>query len=167
VQALWREAVGELHEQRARHPRTWPVVLVRDRWASAVADDLSVRFNLRLLAALTALLSTPDLFYGLTGVFRHSGPARLYAGYVLTLGLLELSGGLLLLLGGRGPRRRLGARAILVAAVGFYLEAALGIAVFEPGLLSLAVFAVCVPAEAWVIWFLVHPRTRSVMRALG
>ena len=166
LQGLWREAVGELQGQRARHPVAWPAILVRDRWTSAVSSDASVRFNLRLLAVLTALLSSPDLLYGVTGVSRHSGPARLYAGFVLALGLFELSGGLFLLLGPWAVERRLGRVLILVAAIAFYLEAAFGIGVFEPGLLSLVIFAVCVPAEAWVIWFLVHPRTRSVMRSL-
>jgi hypothetical protein len=34
---------------------------VRDIWVSAVADETAVRFNLRLLATLTALFSLPDL----------------------------------------------------------------------------------------------------------
>ncbi len=44
----------------------------------------------------------------------------------------------------------------MAGAAGFYLEAVLGLAVFECGVLAAAVFA-----EAWVLWFLSHHRVRD------
>ncbi len=145
----------------SRAPRLLrPVLLVRAIWTSAVADEESVRFNLRLLWTLTALFGVPDLLQGL-GMALHA-PAiaiRAYGLYVCALAVLELGGALLL-----AARHALGRTFIMSAATGFYLEAALGLAGLERGLLAAAVFAVCVPAEAWVLWFLRHPRVRDYVR---
>lgn len=140
----------------------WPFVLARQIWTSAVVDDGAVRFNLRLLAALTAVFSAPDVVQGLlTLLHAPSGGGRLYGAYVLILAALELAGAGLLAL-----RRRAGRWCILAAAAGFYVEAVLGLAGFERGLLATAVFVACAPAEAWVIWFLSHPRVRSYLDAV-
>ena len=137
-------------------PPLWPFLLARDVWTSAVVDDEAVRANLRLLWILTALLSLPDLGQGLLLLHAAHGTSRLYALYVSGLALLELGGAVLV-----GARRTLGRQLILLAAAGFYLEAALGLAGCERSLLSLAMFAACVPADAWVLWFLLHPRVRA------
>jgi hypothetical protein len=50
------------------------------------------------------------------------------------------------------------------AAAGFYLEMALGLAGYERSVLAAASFVVCVPAEAWDLWFLSHPRVRASMQ---
>jgi UDP-N-acetylglucosamine:LPS N-acetylglucosamine transferase len=135
----------------------WAVLLIRAIWTSAVADEEAVRFNLRLLWILTALFSVPDLVQGL-GMVLHA-PASgtgAYGLYVCALAALELGGALLL-----AARHVLGRTLIMVAAAGFYLEAALGLAGLERGLLATAVFVACAPAEAWVLWFLRHQRVRD------
>jgi hypothetical protein len=58
-------------------------------------------------------------------------------------------------------RSAAGRRLVMLTAAGFYLEGALGLAGFEHGLLAAAVFAVCAPANAWVIWFLSHGHVRA------
>jgi hypothetical protein len=134
----------------------WPVLVVRSIWTGAVADEAAVRFNLRLLWTLTALFSLPDLAQGVAMATQApSIGARDYSLYVVLLATFELGGAVLL-----ATRRVLGRTFIMTAAAGFYLEAALGLAGFERGLLAAAVFAVCTPAEAWVLWFLSHPRVR-------
>lgn len=139
----------------------WPLLLVRDIWVSAVVDEEAVRFNLRLLWTLTAVFSLPDLAQGLLlGLHAPPGGARLYGLYVLVLGALELGGATLL-----AARRALGRRLIMAAAAGFYVEAVLGLAHFERTLLAAAVFAACIPAEAWVLWFLTHPHVRAYVAA--
>ncbi len=138
----------------------WPFLLARDIWTSAVAGDEAVCFNLRLLWILTAVFSLPDLGQGLLLLHAAHGASRLYCLYVIGLALLELGGAILL-----GAHRALGRRLIMLAAAGFYLEAVLGLAGFERSLLSFAVFAACVPAEAWVLWFLMHPRVRAYVAA--
>ncbi len=143
-------------QPRATWPALWPFVLIWRIWTSAVADDRAVRFNLRLLAALTAVCSAPDIVQGLFALLHAaSAGGRLYAVYVLVLALFELAGAALL-----ACRRRAGRWCILGAAAGFYVEAVLGLAGFERGLIAIAIFAACAPAEAWVIWFLSHPRVR-------
>lgn len=139
----------------------WPLRLVHHIWTSAVVDERAVRFNLRLLTALTALFSLPDIAQGSITAAQASWPgARAYGVYVLVLGLLELAGALLL-------ARRLGTGCWLIgiAAVGFYGEVILGLSGFERGLLALLIFAACIPAEAWVLWFLTHARVRAHVRA--
>jgi hypothetical protein len=141
----------------SRRGALWPLLLVRNIWVSAVADETAVRFNLRLLATLTALFSVPDLAQGL-GVLAHTttAGAQAYGAYVAVLGTLELAGAVLL-----ARRCALGRRLIMAAAAGFYLEMALGLAGYERSVLAVVLFAVCVPAEAWVLWFLSHPRVRA------
>ena len=143
-----------LHSRRGAR---WPLLLVRDIWMSAVADETAVRVNLRLLATLTALFSLPDLVQGL-GVLAHAttAGAHAYGAYVVALGTAELAGAGLL-----ARRCALGRRLIMAAAAGFYLEMALGLAAYERSVLAVVLFAVCVPAEAWVLWFLSHPRVRA------
>jgi hypothetical protein len=134
----------------------WLLVLVREIWMSAVTDEAAVRVNLRLLATLTALFSLPDLWQGL-GVLRHAtAGAHAYGAYVAALGGLELVGAVLL-----ARRSALGRRLIMAAAAGFYVEMALGLAGYERSVPAVVLFAVCVPAEAWVLWFLSHPRVRA------
>lgn len=143
------------------HPRARPLRWAYRIWVSAVSDERSVRFNLRLLAILTGVFSVPDLVQGLLVSMHTSGSgARIYGLYVLMLGLLELTGAVLLVRRSRGGRILIAA-----AAVGFYLEAALGLAAFERSLVAALVFAVCAPAEAWVLWFLAHPRVRAHVQA--
>jgi enterochelin esterase-like enzyme len=135
----------------------WPFCLARRIWLHAVADDGAVRFNLRLLAILTALFSLPDLGQGFVLLSDASGDGPSYYGaYVAVLGLLELSGALLL-----AWRSPLGRRLIIVAAAGFYPEAALGLGFYERSLTTAVLFAAGVPANAWVLWFLTHRRVRA------
>ena len=138
----------------------WPLRWAHHAWTSAVVDDGAVRFNLRLLATLTAVFSAPDIVQGLSSVTHASSTgARFYGAYVLTLAALELLGAGLLAL-----RRRAGRWCILAAAGGFFIEAAMGLSGFERGLLAAAFFVACMPAEVWVIWFLSHPRVRSYLQ---
>ena len=139
----------------------WPFEVVRQIWTSAVADEDAIRFNLRLLATLTALFSLPDVVQGVVDVAGTvSIGLRFYGSYVLALAAVEMAGAALL-----ACRRRAGRWFILAAACGFYLEAGLGLAHFEKGLLAATVFAVCVPAEAWVIWFMTHPYVKAYLRS--
>lgn len=141
------------------HPLLWPFLLARGMWMSAVVDERAIRFNLRLLAALTAVFSLPDSAQGVLTLRDHlAGGDHYYGVYVLLLGVVELSGALLL---ARRPTMAAGRLLILAAAAGFYPEVILGLGFFERGLLPAAIFAVCIPAEAWVLWFLLHPRTRA------
>jgi hypothetical protein len=141
----------------------WPLLWAHHVWTSAVVDDGAVRFNLRLLATLTAVFSAPDVVQGLGSVAHASSAgARYYGAYVLALATLELLGAGLLAL-----RRRAGRWCIFVAAAGFFVEAALGLSGFERGVLAAAFFVACVPAEVWVIWFLSHPRVRAYLDAAG
>ena len=135
----------------------WPLCLVQTIWVSAVADETAVRVNLRLLTTLTALFRVPELAQGL-GLLAHTttAGAQAYGAYVAVLGTLELGGAVLL-----ARRCALGRRLIMAAAAGFYLEMALGLAGYERSVLAVVLFAVCVPAEAWVLWFLAHPRVRA------
>ena len=152
--------MARMTEPWGRRGALWPLVRARAIWVSAVADEAAVRFNLRLLATLTALFSLPDLGQGLA-VLTHATTAGAYAygAYVAVLGSLELVGAVLL------ARRSLtGRRLLLAAAAGFYLEMALGLAGYERSVLAAAIFAVCVPAEAWVLWFLSHPRVRTSLQ---
>jgi hypothetical protein len=135
----------------------WPVVRVRQIWTSAVADEDAVRFNLRLLIILTAIFSLPDLAQGLWILLvAPAVGARGFGAYIAALGALELGGAVLL-----ARRSAAGRRLVMLAAAGFYLEAALGLAGFERSLLAAAVFAACAPANAWVIWFLSHGHVRA------
>jgi hypothetical protein len=147
-----------LHSRRGA---LWPLLLVQDMWMSAVADETAVRFNLRLLTTLTALFSLPDLAQGL-GLLAHTttAGAQAYGAYVAVLGTLELGGAVLL-----ARRCALGRRLIMAAAAGFYLEMTLGLAGYERSVLAVVLFAVCVPAEAWVLWFLSHPCVRAHLGA--
>lgn len=134
-----------------------PLALVRRIWTHAVADDGTVRFNVRLLTALTAVFSLPGIAQGIVTMARApTGLVRGYGAYILALGLLELAGALLLTRHAPGGRRL-----IMVAAAGFYVEAALGLAGLERDLLAVVIVGVCAPAEAWVLWFLCHPRVRA------
>lgn len=148
-----------------RGPRRllWPLYVVCRIWTSAVIDEAAIRFNLYLLATLTAVFSVPDLVQGAVGIAQGAPEgSRLYAAYVLALGLCEVCGALLL------ARRSAGGRVlILIAACGFYVEAALGLSGYERSVLALAIFSVSAPAEAWVIWFLSHPRVRAQVTSAG
>ena len=152
--------MARMAEPWGRRIALWPLVRARAIWVSAVADEAAVHFNLRLLATLTALFSLPDLGQGLA-VLAHAttAGAHAYGAYVATLGGLELVGAVLL-----ARRSPTGRRLIMAAAAGFYLEMALGLASYERSVLAAAIFAVCVPAEAWVLWFLAHPRVRASMQ---
>jgi len=134
----------------------WPLLVAWHIWTSAVVDEAAIRFNLRLLATLTAVFSLPDLAQGFLTFSHSSGGARVYGAYVLALGLLEVAGALLL-----ARHVSTGRRLIVAAAAGFYLEDALGLAGYERTLLAAGVFAVCAPAEAWVLWFLCDPDVRA------
>ena len=136
------------------------LLLARGIWLGAVADTASIRFNLRLLTVLTALFSLPEIAQGLTQASQGSPAGRAFGGYVLLLGSLELLGAGLLAL-----RRPAGCRLIGAAACGFYPEAVLGVASFERAPLAVAIYVVCVPAEAWVLWFVTHRRVHAYMRA--
>lgn len=106
---------------------------------------------------LTALFSLPDLGQGLA--FLSGAPdigERCYGAYVVMLGVLELVGAVLL-----ARRSPVGRRLIIVAAVGFYPEAALGLGIYERGLIAVVLFVAGVPANAWVLWFLRHRRVRA------
>ena len=145
--------------RRGARRALWPLVATRGMWTHAVADERSICFNVRLLTVLTAAFSLPGIAQGVLAVARApTGVARGYGAYVLTLGLLELAGALLL------ARHAPGGRLLIVgAAAGFYPEAALGLAGAERGPLAIALFVVCAPAEAWVLWFLCHPRVRDYL----
>ncbi len=135
----------------------WPLAAARRMWTHAVVDEQSIRFNLRLLTVLTAVFSLPGIAQGALAVAHApTGVARGYGAYILALGLLEFAGALLL-----ARRVPAGRRLIVAAAAGFYPEAALGLAGLERGPLALAIFIMCAPAEAWVLWFLCHPRVRA------
>jgi hypothetical protein len=137
----------------------WPLVTARRMWTHAVADERSIRFNVRLLTVLTAVFSLPGITQGVL-VVAHAptGVARGYGAYILSLGLFELSGSLLL-----ARRVPAGRYLIVAAALGFYPEAVLGLAGLERAPLAVAVFMVCAPAEAWVLWFLRHSRVRGYL----
>lgn len=136
----------------------WPLLLARHVWTGAVADDAAIRFNMHLLTVLTAVFSLPSLAQGLLLWAHATGGSGFYGAYVAGLAGLELSGAMAL--AGRHPAGRW---PIMAAAGGFYLEAALGLAVFERGVFAVAVFIICAPAEAWVLWFLSHHRVRAYL----
>jgi len=125
-------------------------------WTNAVADQRAVRFNLRLLITLTVLCSVPEIVHGLALYGQSTAGGRWFWGYVALLGGVELVGALAL-----ASRRVVGGWLIVGAAVGFYLEAALGLAGFDRTVVTAVIYAVCIPAEAWVIWFLTHKRVQE------
>jgi hypothetical protein len=149
--------MARMAEPWGRRDALWLLVRARAIWVSAVADEAAVHVNLRLLATLTALFSLPDLGQGLV-VLAHAATAgaHAYGAYVAALGTMELVGAVLL-----ARRSALGRRLIMAAAAGFYVEMALGLAGYERSVPAVVLFAVCVPAEAWVLWFLSHPRVRA------
>ncbi len=137
----------------------WPLVAAGRMWTHAVADERSIRFNVRLLTVLTAVFSVPDLAQGaLALAHAPSVAARAFGAYMLTLALLEVAGATLL-----ARRVPAGRHLIMIAAAGFYPEAALGLAGFDRAPLVVAIFVACAPAEAWVLWFLCHPRVRAYL----
>ncbi len=145
--------------RRAARRALWPLLAAGRIWTHAVADEQAIRFNLRLLAALTAVFSLPDLAQGALALAHAPAvAARAFGAYMLALALLELAGAALL-----AWRVPVGRRLIVAAALGFYPEAALGLAGFDRAPLAIAIFAACAPAEAWVIWFLCHPRVRGYL----
>lgn len=152
-----RVMVRDFKKERAAHPIAWPAFLVRTRWLSAIEDELAVQFNLRLVAILTMITSAPDLILGSLAIVSHQGELRYYGCLVLCLGLLEVTGGALLL------RWKIGALVIIAAELGFYLEAALGLWRYQRDPLSVTIFIVDMPIEAWVIWFLSHRKTWQVL----
>ena len=131
-------------------------------WTSAVADQRAVRFNLRLLITLTALFSVPEIVQGLTQYGHSTGGGRWFGGYVALLGAAELIGALAL-----ACHRPIGCWLIVGAAAGFYLEAALGLAGLNRTVMTAVIYAGCVPAEAWVIWFLTHERVQEHLASWG
>ncbi len=153
-----RAGVTPAYRRGARRA-LWPLFATRRLWTHAVADERSIRFNVRLLTVLTAVFSLPGIAQGVLAVAHApTGVARGYGAYILALGLAELAGALLL-----ARRVPMGRHLIVAAALGFYPEAALGLAGLERAPLAIAVFAVCAPAEAWVLWFLCHPRVRGYL----
>ncbi len=137
----------------------WPLVAAGRMWTHAVADERSIRFNVRLLTVLTAVFSVPDLAQGaLALAHAPSVAARAFGAYMLTLALLEVAGATLL-----ARRVPAGRHLIVAAALGFYPQAALGLAGFDRAPLAVAIFVACAPAEAWVLWFLCHPRVRTYL----
>ncbi len=145
--------------RRGARRALWPLVAARRMWTHAVTDEQSIRVNVRLLTVLTAVFSLPGIVQGILAVAHApTDVARGYGAYVLALGLLDLAGALLL-----ARRVPTGRRLIVAAALGFYPEAALGLAGLERAPLAIAVFVACAPAEAWVLWFLCHPRVRDYL----
>jgi len=145
--------------RRGARRALWPLVVARRMWTHAVANERSIRFIVRLLTVLTAVFSLPGIAQGALAVAHApTGVACGYGAYTLALGLLELAGALLL--ARHAPDGR---RLIVAAALGFYPEAALGLAGLERAPLAVAVFVACAPAEAWVLWFLCHPRVRGYL----
>ena len=138
------------------HPVAWPAVFARDRWMSAVLNDAAVHFNFTFVGIATAVLSSIDLIFGSLNAVG-PGERRYYGLFVVGLGLMELIGGLLLI-----RRSRVGRLLVVLACCGFFVEAGLALARFDQSFFSLVVFAVCTPAELWVIWFLCHPRARAL-----
>src|ERR671937_2584439 len=112
--------MARMAEPWGRRGALWPLERARAIWVSAVADEVAVRFNLRLLATLTALFSLPDLGQGLA-VLAHAttAGAHAYGAYVAALGSLELVGAVLL-----ARRSPTGRRLIMAAAAGFSLQMA-------------------------------------------
>jgi hypothetical protein len=88
-------------------------------------------------------------------VHRTTAGAHAYGAYVAVLRTVELAGAGLL------ARRSALGRRLIMAAAGFYLEMALRLAGYERSELAMGLFAVCVPAEGWVLWFLSHRRVRA------
>jgi len=145
--------------RRGARRALWPLTTTRKMWTHAVADERSIRFNVWLLTVLTAVFSLPGIARGVLAVaYAPTSVARGYDVYILALSLLELAGALLL-----ARRVPTGRWLIVAAALGFYPEAALGLTGLARSPLTIAVFVACAPAEAWVLWFLCHPRVRDYL----